>query len=105
LILLFVNCLTVSLKAAKIFSSSVVDLDLELDPDLDPHRLGFIWLSRIRIGNANLDPGASKLTKVLNNHGFLPFKKAFICIFVGMFFDLLPVLSILSCKYSTLCDF
>ncbi len=43
-----------------------------LDPD--PHESAL--LSWIRMGNADQDPGAGKLTKI-NKPGFLPLKKAF----------------------------
>jgi hypothetical protein len=46
--------------------------------DPDPHGSAFIWLSWIRIGNADLDPG-SWFSAIPN--GF--------CTFVGMFF--LPI--------------
>ncbi len=36
-----------------------------------------VWI-RNRIGNADPDPGASKLTKIKNKPGFLPLKKAFV---------------------------
>ncbi len=55
----------------------------------------FIWLSwiriRFRIGNADPDSGAWKLTKIYEWTLFPAFQKGF-CTFVGMFFDLLPIL-------------
>ncbi len=48
-----------------------------MDPDPDPDLPGsaFIWLLwiRIRIGNANPDPGAWKLAKIYKKKCFLPF--------------------------------
>ncbi len=67
-----------------------LDLDLDLDTDLHIHGSTFIWVFGIRIciGNADPDPGASKLTK----HGILPFKKTFVPSYVCLF-DLFPTVS------------
>jgi hypothetical protein len=78
----------------------------------DPHRSAFIWLSwiRIRIGNADPDPGAWKLNKIYKQIWVLPFQKGF-CTFVGMFFDLLVITVptyfrylYFLCKDSAFCD-
>jgi hypothetical protein len=55
-----------------IFLCSFVDLDSDL------HGSAFNWLSRIwnRMGNADPDPGASKLTKFIKQTWFPAFQKA-----------------------------
>jgi hypothetical protein len=65
--------------------------------DPDPYEFAFVWLSliRIRIGNADPDPGAWKLTKIYKQTWFIPFQQGF-CTFVlyRYVFDLLPTLRI-----------
>jgi hypothetical protein len=60
-----------------------------VDPDSDPHGSVFNWLSQIwiRTGNADPDPGASKLAKIIKQTWFPAFQKS-CCTFVGVFFEL-----------------
>jgi hypothetical protein len=59
------------------------------------YRSPFIWLSWIRIRSRKADPdsGAWNQTKIYKETWLLAFQKGF-CAFVGMFFELLPTLSI-----------
>jgi hypothetical protein len=67
--------------------------------DPDPQRSAFVWMSWIwiRIGNADPDPEAWKLTKIYKYTvpSLTAFQKAFFT-FVCKFLDLLPTFSIFS---------
>ena len=73
-------CLSRKKKSVKLCLSRLREKPLcgsVVDPN--PHGSAFIWLSwiRIRMGNADLDPGAWKLTKFYKHIRFSAFKKGF----------------------------
>jgi hypothetical protein len=60
----------------------------------DPHLFYCFWIRlRIRIGNADPDPGAGKLTKIYNKPGFLPVKRLlYLLKYVRYVFDIIRTL-------------